>query len=227
MDNSLPVITIDGPAGSGKGTIGHQLAQQLHWHFLDSGAVYRVLAFLSFQKKIAEDDISSLVSLANHMKIVFTHDSKILVDGQNVTSQIRTEECTARTSRISKNAKVRDALLAKLRYFQKSPGLVADGRDMGTVVFPSAQLKIFLMASAEERAKRRYLQLQEKTSNVSLERVLAELIERDKRDTERSVAPLVPAKDAWVLDTTALSIAKALEKINVEVQKRIFKGERF
>jgi len=227
MGKSFPVITIDGPAGSGKGSIGHLLAKRLNWHFLDSGAIYRVLAFLSSQKKIAEDDSSALVMLAEKMEITFTNEQQVIADHQVVTESIRTEECTKRASRISQNAQVRETLLTKLRDFQKSPGLVADGRDMGTVVFPHAQLKIFLVASAEERAKRRYLQLQEKNSNVSLERVLSELIERDKRDTERNVAPLVPAKDAFVIDTTYLSIVEVMEKIISEVQSRIFMGEQF
>lgn len=223
----IPVITIDGPGGAGKGTLGDALAEKLHWHFLDSGALYRIVAFALLKKSMSENNTDALVNLAKNLDITFIRHQasvRVIFEGADVTQSIRESECGVLASQISKISALREALLEKQRTFRALPGLIADGRDMGTVVFPEAKLKIFLEASLEERAKRRYLQLQEQGSNVSLERVLAELADRDKRDTERAASPLVPASDAWILDTTLLDINEVIESVMQEVKKRFFVG---
>lgn len=218
MTNKFPVITIDGPSGSGKGTIGQLLANDLHWNYLDSGALYRALAWAALQTQIALDDEDGLVQLTQKIKVEFlpataVHPEQILLDGLDVTLQIRREECGTAASKLAALPKVRDALLTAQRDFCQSPGLVTDGRDMGSVVFPKAEVKIFLVASAEERAKRRYYQLKDKGINVSLDALCQELLLRDNRDQQREVAPLKPTEDAVVIDTTGLSIAEVLKQV--------------
>ena len=209
---SVPVITIDGPSGSGKGTVSVLLAKKLGWHFLDSGVLYRVLALGADRHQIDRNNEKALALLAGHLDVQFL-DTKILFEGTEVTREIRTEQCGARASRIAAYPAVREALLGRQRAFQEAPGLVTDGRDMGTVVFPDAQFKVFLEASLEIRAERRYRQLHEKGISDSLERILQELTARDKRDRERAISPLVPAKEAWIVDTSMLSIEQVYTAI--------------
>ncbi|MBE1301089.1 MAG: (d)CMP kinase [Alteromonadaceae bacterium] len=212
----IPVITIDGPSGAGKGTISLKLAQKLGWHFLDSGAIYRVLAVATLHHGIDAEDEDAIVPLAAGLDVNFevnaAGDSFIILEGEDVTDSIRTEEVGATASKVASLPKVREALLRRQRAFQEAPGLVADGRDMGTVVFPDAPAKIFLTASAEERAARRHKQLQEKGHDVSITRLLSDIKARDDRDSNRAVAPLVPADDAYLLDSTGVSIEEVLEK---------------
>lgn len=212
-----PVITIDGPSGSGKGTISHLLAQKLNWSYLDSGALYRALGIAVQQQNIATTDEHRLAHLASELEVDFIHQVDgsyaVVLAGQDVTQTIRDEACGKIASQVSALASVRQALLSKQRSYRLWPGLVTDGRDMGTIVFPDAELKVFLTASPQERALRRYNQLKDKGNNVSLDGILSELIARDKRDTERSIAPLVPAKDAIVLDTSTMSIDQVLQAV--------------
>ena len=224
MKTSPPVITIDGPGGTGKGTISQLLARDLGWHYLDSGAVYRVLAYAAKQQEIALDDTYSLAKLATHLNINFFTEEKItvpriLLNNQDITDTIRTEQYGNLASKIGASMQVRQALLERQRAFRQWPGLVTDGRDMGTVIFPDAPLKIFLEASIEERARRRYLQLKEKAINVSLGALYDELKERDLRDKERPVAPLKPAEDAIIIDTTHISIDEVLQAIKNQARK--------
>jgi cytidylate kinase len=208
------VVTIDGPSGSGKGTVSGLLAARLGWHLLDSGALYRLVAFAGAREGLAAGDAAGHAALARRMQIAFGQDgTRVLLAGEEVTAALRTEAAGAGASRVAAWPEVRAALLERQRAFARSPGLIADGRDMGTVVFPAAPLKIFLTASAEERARRRYNQLKEKDSGVSLAALSLEIAERDRRDATRSVAPLVPALDAIVLDSTALSAAEVAERI--------------
>lgn len=215
---NIPVITIDGPSGSGKGTIGQLLAKKLSWHFLDSGAVYRVLALAAQQLNVCLDDASALATLALQLDLRFAESEvglppRVILAGQDVTDAIRTESCGNAASKISTFSQVRTALLDRQYAFRQLPGLIADGRDMGTIVFPDANLKVFLIASVAERAQRRYLQLKEKGISVSLAALYDELVERDRRDQERVVAPLKPATDAITVDTTGLSINAVLQHI--------------
>ncbi|MAZ38632.1 MAG: cytidylate kinase [Legionellales bacterium] len=216
-NEKIPVITIDGPSGSGKGTLCQILARKLNWHLLDSGAIYRVLAFAAFQANIPlmQDDL--LVQIAGDMKLQFKPQSdntlKVLLNNQDVSKEIRTEANGQRASVVSTSAQVREALLQKQRDFRQFPGLVTDGRDMGTTVFPNAGLKLFLSASAEERAKRRYEQLINQGINANLAQVLDELLVRDQRDTARSASPLQVAADAISIDTTKLSIEQVVEQV--------------
>ncbi len=216
IDN-IPIITLDGPSGTGKGTLCHMLAKHLGWHFLDSGVLYRVLALAAAKRDVSLDDASKLVEIVNEVNLRFlAHDDldvKILLDEEDVSQELRTEQTGQNASKVAALPVVRAALLDKQRAFAQLPGLVTDGRDMGTVVFPKAILKIYLYASAEERARRRYLQLQDKGINVSLEQVADELAKRDSRDTERQHAPLKPAEDAVLIDTTGLSIAQVFANI--------------
>lgn len=214
--NVIPVITIDGPSGSGKGTVGQLLANRLQWHFLDSGAIYRIIALAAQLKQIPIDDEFRLAQLAEIIRITFetTGDSiQIFLDQQNVTQAIRIETVSQLASKIAVFPRVREALLALQRSFRQAPGLVADGRDMGTVVFPDACLKIYLEASVEERAKRRYQQLMEKGFDVKLTPLVDELIERDRRDKNRKDSPLIPATDAVLIDTTSLSIESVMAQV--------------
>jgi len=213
---SIPVITIDGPSGSGKGTISRMLAQELGYHFLDSGALYRLLALAAERRGIALDDEAALVVLSRELDIRFPaagDSEQVLLEGVDVNNEIRTEAAGAGASRVAVLPQVRTALLARQRDFRLAPGLVADGRDMGTVVFPDADAKIFLTASAEERARRRCNQLKEKGLNLVFEDVLADIKARDERDANRATAPLRPAEDATLVDTSDLDIPATIECI--------------
>ena len=189
-----PVITIDGPSGTGKGTLCHMLAKYLHWHVLDSGVLYRVLAYAAQENGIALNNINALIILNSQLKILFVEDSsnhrQILLNGKNISEVIRSEQCGQNASKIGVIAEVRQALLDSQRAFVKPPGLVADGRDMGTVIFPNARLKLYLDATSEERSKRRYYQLRNQGIDVSLADIMADLIARDTRDAARLAPPL-------------------------------------
>jgi len=214
--STAPVITIDGPSGSGKGTVAALVATALGFHLLDSGALYRLTAHAARGAGVALDDEPGLATLAGALAIRFESDSgetHVWLDGVDVTHAIRSETCGMHASQVARLPAVREALLQRQREFRRSPGLVADGRDMGTVVFPSAEVKIFLTASAEERAQRRYKQLKDKGFDVNLRALLEEIEARDKRDTGRTVAPLKPAADAVVLDSTALSIEQVRDRV--------------
>jgi CMP/dCMP kinase len=212
-----PTVTIDGPSGSGKGTVSRLLADRTGWHLLDSGALYRLVAFAGVLVGLAPDDIEGHARLAGQMRVAFAAgpegQERIMLDQRDVAAALRSEAAGAGASRVAAWPAVRAALLARQRAFVRPPGLIADGRDMGTVVFPHAALKIFLTASAEERARRRYNQLKEKDSGVSLAALSLEIAERDRRDSTRTVAPLVPAADAIVLDSTAMSAAEVADDI--------------
>lgn len=215
---SIPVVTIDGPSGSGKGTVSRLVAQSLGWHYLDSGALYRVLALAAQNHGIALDDAESLVTLAAHLDVQFQladdpADDFVELEGENVTAALRTESCGKAASQVAAIAEVREALLERQRAFQQAPGLVAEGRDMGTVVFPAALAKVFITASPQERAERRYKQLKQKGISGSLADVLQDIAERDERDSGRAVAPLKPAGDASIVDTTELSISAVVETV--------------
>ena len=215
MTAIAPVITIDGPSGAGKGTLCKAMAEALQWHLLDSGAIYRVLALAALHHHVDVTSEDALVPLAVHLDVRFVStDGKleVILEGEDVSGEIRTQEVANAASQVAAFPRVREALLRRQRGFRDEPGLIADGRDMGTVVFPDAPVKIFLDASSEERANRRMLQLQEKGFSVNFERLLAEIKERDDRDRNRAVAPLVPAADALVLDSTTLSIEQVIEK---------------
>jgi len=223
-DSAVPVITIDGPSGSGKGTISRMLARELGFHFLDSGALYRLLAFAAQRRGIALDDESALAALSGELDIRFPADGegdRVLLEGEDVGDAIRTEAAGSGASRVAVLPAVREALLDRQRRFRLVPGLVADGRDMGTVVFPDADAKIFLTASAEERARRRCKQLNEKRISVKFEDVLADIQVRDERDASRSVAPLQPAKDADLLDTSELDIPATIERLRDILKNRL------
>ena len=214
MNDAVPVITLDGPGGAGKGTICLLLADRLGWNMLDSGSLYRLTALESLRKKAPED--VQLIEIAKNMDIEYVPDGvrlKVLLSGEDVTDAIRAEEVGAKASEIAAIPAVRQALLERQRAFATLPGLLADGRDMGTVVFPHAQLKIFLTASPEERAKRRYKQLKEKGIDANLPELVAELKARDMRDSERSAAPLKAADDAVLLDTTEMSIDEVVNQV--------------
>ena len=226
---SLPaVITIDGPSGSGKGTIAGLLAAHLQWHLLDSGAIYRVLALAADKNSVPLDDEKALEKLATDLDVQFIVDSennqRIILDDADVTDTIRSETVGAHASQIAVLPIVRSGLLRRQQDFRQVPGLIADGRDMGTVVFADAPLKVFLTAGAEERARRRYLQLKDKGEAVTLTSLLEEIRERDERDTNRSIAPLKPAEDAIILDSTTMTIEQVLERILSEVAVRSLAG---
>lgn len=212
---SIPVVTVDGPSGAGKGTLASMLANYMNWHLLDSGALYRVLAVAIEHHGISPADEEAIVPLASGLDVTFETEAdsrKIILEGEDVTDVIRTEEVGSIASQVAALPRVREALLRRQRAFEQAPGLIADGRDMGTVVFPEAGAKIFLTASAEARAERRFNQLKEKGMSVKLSRLLSDIKARDERDTQRTVAPLVPAEDAFELDSTALSIEQVFEK---------------
>jgi cytidylate kinase len=207
---SVPVIAIDGPSASGKGTIAKRVAQALGFHYLESGALYRLVALLALRQDL--EDEARLAEAAENMDVEFSGDEIILED-QEVSQHIRHEAVGNRASEVARVPAVRRALLARQRAFRHPPGLVADGRDIGTVVFPDADLKIFLTASPEVRAERRYKQLIEKGISANLRALSRDLAERDARDANRPVAPLVPAPDSQVLDSSALSIEAVVERI--------------
>jgi len=218
MVNSIPVITIDGPSGSGKGTLGHLLAHALAWHFLDSGAIYRALAFVALATNAPLDDEQALAILAENLDVTFKvaaagQPPQTVINGIDATAEIRSEICGTTASKIAAFPAVRQALLERQRQFRQLPGLVTDGRDMGSVVFPDAPLKVFLSATVAERARRRYQQLKERGINVSLDALCIELAERDRRDEQREIAPLKPMPDAMIIDTTGLSIQEVLQKV--------------
>jgi cytidylate kinase len=215
--SNVPVIAIDGPSGSGKGTIARQVAESLGWHLLDSGALYRLLALAASRREIPLSDATALARLAEKLDVRFGTDASggelIWLDGEPVSSELRTEEAGKGASTVAALQAVRDALLTLQRSFRRSPGLVADGRDMGTHVFPDATLKVFLTASAEERARRRHKQLNDKGIDVSLAALSRDIEDRDRRDTERSVAPLRPAEDARILDSSGKSIDSVVNTV--------------
>jgi cytidylate kinase len=214
---SVPVITIDGPSSSGKGTISRIVAARVGWNLLDSGALYRLVALGGLMRNLDSDDVEEHVAIARAMKVQFgsvgAGEEQVLLDGQDVTHKIRTEAAGAGASRVAAWPAVRAALTDRQRAFAEPPGLVADGRDMGTVIFPGARLKVFLTASPEERAQRRHKQLIEKGSAASLAALSREIAERDLRDSTRQVAPLKPAPDAQLLDSTGLSIDAVVERV--------------
>jgi len=212
----MNIITIDGPSGSGKGTVCHILASKLGWKLLDSGALYRILAFDALQKEIALDNEKKLIEVALNLQVEFISNGvgiDTVLDGENVGNKLRTEVVADAASKVASIQAVRDALLARQKAFYQAPGLIADGRDMGTVVFPDASVKIFLDASAEERAQRRFNQLQNKGFDVSIAQILSEIKDRDYRDRNRSVAPLRPASDAVEIDSTSLTIDEVVAQV--------------
>ena len=216
--HDVPVLTIDGPSGSGKGTISGAVATALGWHLLDSGAIYRAVGYAAGMAGIDLSDAAAVTRCAQDARIVFRAPrdgglTRVRINGFDATDEIRTETCGAAASAIAAIPAVRSALFERQRAFRKAPGLVADGRDMGTVVFTDAPAKVFLTASAEERAKRRYKQLKDKGLSVTLATLLREIEARDERDATRKVAPLKPARDAVVIDTTAMSIADVVARV--------------
>jgi cytidylate kinase len=214
----VPMVTIDGPSGSGKGTVSARVADALGWHLLDSGALYRAVGFAASMAGLDLSDAEAVTRCAEMTKIGFRDpkdggETRVIVDGLDATAEIRTETCGAAASAIAAIPSVRAALFEKQRSFRRSPGLVADGRDMGTVIFPDARRKVFLTASAEERAERRYKQLKEKGLSVTLATLLREIEARDVRDAERAVAPLKPAEDAVLIDSTGMSIDAVVARV--------------
>jgi cytidylate kinase len=217
-EKAIPVLTIDGPSGSGKGTISRAVADALGWHLLDSGALYRAVGFAAGEEGIDLSDADAVTRCAETTKIAFRdpkdgRETRVVVNGHDATDELRTETAGAAASAIAAIPSVRAALFDKQRAFRRSPGLVADGRDMGTVIFPEAPFKVFLTASAEERAKRRYKQLKEKGLNVTLSSLLREIEARDERDANRKVAPLKPALGALIVDTTGMPVADVVQKV--------------
>ena len=215
--SDIPVLTIDGPSGSGKGTLAQQMAEKLGWHYLDSGAIYRVLAQAALKHQIDLTDETALASIAAQLDVQFVLKDgqlQVVLEDEDVSLLIRSEQAGNAASKVAAFPAVRSALLQRQRDFCQPPGLVTDGRDMGTVVFPDAPYKVFLTASAEVRAERRYKQLKEKGIDSNLSDLVAEITERDERDMRREVAPLRPAADAVILDSTQLGIEAVLEKVS-------------
>ncbi len=216
--NPVPVLTIDGPSGSGKGTISRLVADQLGWHLLDSGALYRAVGYAAGAEGLDLSDAEAVTRCAEATRIRFRDpkdggETRVIVNSHDATDELRTETAGAAASAIAVFPGVRAALFDKQRDFRKAPGLVADGRDMGTVIFPDARFKVFLTASAEERAKRRYKQLKDKGLNVTLAALLREIQARDERDAARTVAPLRPAADALTIDTTGIAVASVVAAV--------------
>ncbi|MEO7199925.1 MAG: (d)CMP kinase [Dokdonella sp.] len=214
----IPVLTIDGPSGSGKGTISRAIADRLGWHLLDSGALYRAVGYAAGVSGIDVSDAEAVTRCARATRISFRDpkdggETRVVVNGHDATDELRTETSGAAASAIAAFPGVRDALYDMQRNFQKAPGLVADGRDMGTVIFPEAQHKVFLTASAPERARRRYKQLKDKGLNVTLAALLREIEARDERDAARAVAPLRPAEDAIIIDTTGIGVDSVIATV--------------
>lgn len=212
-----PIITIDGPSGSGKGTIARRVADHLGWHLLDSGALYRLVAYAGQSRGLAQDDEPGHAQVAEELDVTFGADAaggeQIWLQGREVSRDIRSEQAGEGASRVGAMPAVRKALLDRQRAFARPPGLVADGRDMGTVIFPAAPLKIFLTASADERARRRYKQLKDKGLGANLAALSLEIAERDRRDANRSIAPLRPAADAVIVDSTSMPIDAVVERV--------------
>ena len=211
-NNPIPVIAIDGPTASGKGTVAAKVAERLGFHLLDSGALYRLTALQALRRDVELRDEHAIAKLAEHLPARFV-GGDIFLNNENVTGAIRAEEVGNMASKIAALPTVRQALYALQLGFRETPGLVADGRDMGTVIFPGAKLKVFLTASVEARAGRRYKQLIDKGFSANMDDLLKDLTERDERDTKRAIAPLVPAEDAHLLDTSAMSAAEAVEQV--------------
>ncbi len=225
----VPVIAIDGPSGSGKGTLCQLLARELGWHLLDSGAMYRVVGMAADRHGIALDDEPAVAALAEHIDVRFEpgapgEPAAVILEGDDVSNELRSETTGELASKVAVLPAVRQALLARQRAFAQAPGLVADGRDMGTVVFPAAPLKLFLTASAEERAQRRHKQLKDKGESVNLAALLDDIRARDKRDSERAVAPLKPAADAVLVDSTGLGIDEVFEHVLAKVREYVDVG---
>ncbi len=225
-----PVVTIDGPSGSGKGTVAQILAGRIGWHYLDSGALYRVLGLTAARRGMPLDSEPALCRLAETIQIDFVPQAdgtpaRVRVDGEDVSHDLRTEATGELASQVAVLPDVRAALLRKQRDFRQSPGLVTDGRDMGTTVFPDAIVKVFLTASAEVRAERRYKQLKEKGFDANLSAILGEIRHRDRRDTERSVSPLKPADDAWILDSSTLGVDEVVRAVSGRLAERLGAAE--
>lgn len=224
MSSNTPVVTVDGPSGAGKGTLCMLLAKQLGFHLLDSGAIYRVLALAAIHHGVDTESEDDLVPLATHLDVQFIAEGdlvKVILEGEDVSPELRKEETGNAASKVAAFPRVREALLRRQRSFSTEAGLVADGRDMGTVVFPNAEVKIFLDASAEERANRRLKQLQDKGLSVKFDHLLREIQERDDRDRNRAVAPLRPAEGALVLDSTSLSIEEVVEEAMKYIESKL------
>jgi len=224
--SNIPVIAVDGPSGTGKGTVCSHLANWLSWNFLDSGALYRILAVAAEKHHLETNNEAAIAELAESLDVVFLRpepgkDVTVIYEGSDISHEIRTEECGNSASQIAALPEVRSALLERQRKFRQLPGLVADGRDMGTVVFADAPLKIYLIATAAERAKRRYKQLKQKGFSVNLPRLTADIAERDTRDSQRTISPLKPADDAIVVDTTTLEISAVIQKIEKLVRETL------
>lgn len=222
---NVPVVTIDGPSGAGKGTLSSMLADAYGWHLLDSGAIYRVLAIAALHHDIALDDVAGLTPLATGLDVTFVTNegtNRVILEGEDVTTDIRNESVGNAASQIAAIPLVREALLRRQRAFVAKPGLIADGRDMGTVVFPSAIAKIFLTASAEVRAERRFEQLKGMGQDVKISRLLADIQARDERDRSRTTAPLMAAEDALELDSSTLDIKQVFEKAKDFIDSKIF-----
>ncbi len=221
----VPVIAIDGPSGSGKGTVARLMAGRLGWHLLDSGALYRLVAMAGAARGLAADDEAGYAAVASALDVQFETDSsgneRVLLEGREVTLELRTESAGAAASRVAAMPQVRAALLGRQRAFAAPPGLIADGRDMGTVVFSKAPVKVFLTASPEERAFRRYKQLKEKGLTANLADLSQEILDRDRRDSTRPVAPLRPAPDAFLLDSTGMPIDAVVDRILAVARSRV------
>ena len=225
MRGEVPILTIDGPSGSGKGTVSRAVANRLGWALLDSGALYRLVALAARRSAVPLDDAAQLADVAGRLDIVFEATpagaERVRLDGADVTAEIRTEQAGNEASKVAALPEVRAALLDRQRRFARPPGLVADGRDMGTVVFPAARVKIFLTASPEERARRRYKQLKEKGVAANLAALSLEIAERDRRDMTRAASPLVASADAVPIDTSGLPVETVIERVLAVARERL------